>query len=49
MMSPANDQSRTASSEPSVSSSCSPSAIAAAPRVILRVTNRSGLRSDSWL
>ena len=48
-MSPANDQSRTASSEPSVSSLSSPSEIAAAARVIRRVTNRSGRRSDSWL
>ena len=49
MTSPANDQSRTASSAPSVSSLSRPSAIAAAPRVIRRVTNCSGRRSDSWL
>ena len=48
-MSPANDQSRTASMSPRCSSSWSPSLIDAAARVILRVTNCSGLRSDSWL
>src|SRR5664280_158834 len=37
-MSPANDQSRTASSEPSVSSCCRPREIAAAARVTRRVT-----------
>ena len=49
MMSPANDQSRVAVVSPTVSSSASPSLIAAAPRVILRVTKLSGRRSDSWL
>ena len=49
-MSPAKDQSRTACSGRRASApAASPSAIAAAARVIRRVTKCSGRRSDSWL
>ena len=50
MMSPANDQSRTAYRSPSSRlDRVRPSLISAAARVILRDTNGSGRRSDSWL